>query len=166
MGKYRGLDTEPGWIQRRLKDLDRRLDELSAARRLVVATDFKQADLNSVNLTASFATYIPVTVTVPTGYTHAIVQVSVSAGSTVSGDLSAANWGNIGVQPVVAGFGGPALSQGKTGGGAMSINSSMSIKVAVSGSFQIYASAYASASGLVAGSGNVHLSATVLFIRE
>lgn len=167
MGKYRGLDTEPGWIQRRLIKLERDLAELAAARRLVVATDFRQADLDSTNLTSGWASYVTQTIPVPVGYTHAIVQMSVSAGSTVTGDLSASNWGNIGAQPIVAGVAGPALSQGKVGGGAMSIGSSMSVKVAVPGDdFQIWANAYAQASGLVAGSGNVHLSATVLFIRE
>ena len=168
MGKWRGLDLEPGWIQRRLTKLERDLAELAAARRLVVATDFKQTDLNSTDLTSAWTNYVVTPVNVPVGYNRAIVQVSASAGSTVSGDLSSANWGNIGVQPAVSGVSGPALSQGRSGGGAMSINSSLSAKITVTpgGVFNVWALAYAQASGLVAGSGNVHLSATVLFIRE
>jgi len=38
MGKYRGLDTEEGWIQRRFTALERGLAELAAARRLESAS--------------------------------------------------------------------------------------------------------------------------------
>lgn len=38
MGKFRGLDTEDGWIRRELTEIKRHIQELSAARRLERAT--------------------------------------------------------------------------------------------------------------------------------
>ncbi|WP_426243675.1 hypothetical protein [Nocardioides sp. LHG3406-4] len=129
-----------------------------------VRTAFKQVDLNSVDLAVGFTTYCATTVPVPDGYTRAIVQMATSAGTSLSG----VGAGNIGVQPVVAGNAGPGLSQGKTGGGAVSISSSMAIQVPVTGggTLALHALAYSNGDPKIAGSGNVHLSATVIFTRS
>lgn len=168
MGKYRGLDVEEGWQQRRFAAIERALAEQAPAPRLVIATDFRQADLPNVELTPAWTSYLTQTIQVPLGYTSAIVQLVVSSGTTISGDISSANNGNIGVQPWVAGFAGAGLSQGKIGGGAVSVMSAMAIRIAVTpgGTFTLWANAYTNGTGHVPNSGNVHLSATILFVRE
>ena len=38
MGKFRGLDSEPGWINRKFRDIERQLRELRAAKSLAAST--------------------------------------------------------------------------------------------------------------------------------
>lgn len=163
MGKYRGLDTEQGWIQRRFAALERALDEERAARRLVIATAQVQTDLNSMDLASGFTTYALTHVDVPVGYAYALIQASANVGTSLSGTTA----GNTGCQIVVAGNPGPSMSQGKTGGGAVSAATAMSIKIPVIPGigFDIWVSAYANGGPSTAGTGNVHLSATVIFTR-
>lgn len=165
MGRYRGLDAEEGWIQRRLAAIERTLTEQAAARRLVVATSFLQGDVNSTDLPTGFTEYLLSPFFVPAGYTSAIVNVFVSAGTTALG--AAADSANVGVQPRINGFGGPALSNGRSGPGALSVNSGFAKKVSVTGGLTVSLYAYsAGTAGLQVGSGNVHLSATAIFVRD
>jgi hypothetical protein len=163
MGLYRGLDTDEGWIQRRFAKLERDIVEGAAARRLVVATEFAQAS-QTVTFTSGFADYLSTNITVPEGYNVAIVQMFASAGTTFSGTGA----GNVGIQAVAGSIGGPAISQGKTGGGPSSVNAGLAAKVPVSFGtpLVVRVGAYANGDPRVAGSDNVHLSATAIFVRE
>lgn len=112
-----------------------------------------------MDLASSFTTYGVTNVEVPEGFTHAILHLFASA-TTFSGTGS----GNVGVQPWAAGSAGSAISQGKTGGGAVSVSSTFAVKFAVPGpvqgvsDFDVWLSAYANGNPRDAGSGNVHMS--------
>lgn len=169
MGLYRGLDTDEGWIQRKFAELDQTIAEVSAASRLVVATAASQLNDNSMDLTPVWVDYLTRTFDVPVGYNQAIVTAYVSAGTFFSGTGA----GNVGVSPKIGILAGPALAQGKTGGGAVSVTSAFATRIIVDGtfdpsmdgSFDVVLRAYANGDPQDAGSGNVHLSCTVMFVR-
>lgn len=167
MSGFRGLDDDEGWIRREIAKLRRELQEMSAARRLVIATAWAQNDSPDLNLTTGFTRYLDTPVTVPAGYTRAIVQMFASAGVTYDG----ASNGNIGIQARATGsagtVAGPALSNGKTGGGAISVNTGLATRVAVTPGtpLMLHTFAYADGATPVDLTGNVHLSATVIFTR-
>lgn len=165
MGKFRGLDGDEGWINRKLADLQRQITEQAGARRLVIATSFVQADLNSTDLPDdAYATdFLAGPVMVPEGFTFAVVTIFASAGTTFTGTGA----GNVGVRPWAGSVAGPAIATGKTGGGAISVNSTLATRIPVTpgGSFIIKANALANGNPRNAGSGNVHISASILFVR-
>lgn len=189
----RGIDTDLGWINRRFTKVEREIEGLRSERRGAATTigsggltiesggDLRildasgmvvfsaldgpirtvsaQNDLNSVNFTTSFADYCVTNITVPQGYTQAIVQLFTSAGVNLSSP------GNIYIRPVVGSVVGAALTNGETGG-FISISSGLAVKVPVTFGtpLVVKVGVYVDA-GAVSGSGNAHLSATVIFTR-
>lgn len=166
MGKYRGLDLEEGWIQRRFVALERALAEASAARRLGLQSEVRQVNLDPVALTDTWVNYGAVAVTPPDGYNVALVQMLATAGVSFGGG----GGGNVGVQPKAGGVSGIGQSQGGGGTGAgagCSITSGLAARLSVEPGvpFTIQTGAYANGPWL-AGTGNVRFSATIIYTRE
>lgn len=190
----RRTNTDPGWIGRRFRRIERELQELRSAKNLQAASvgaggvtvrdggDFQildadgnvvfsakdgpirtwwqQGDLPATTFPdGGWNEYLVAVIPVPLGYSTAIVQLFVSAGGTFTSS------GNVGVQPSVDGAGGPGLSNGISSG-PCSVNSSMAYSFDVAGRDSFNISAFAIRNGPVTtGSNNVHLSASVIFIR-
>lgn len=166
MGKYRGLDTDPGWIMRKLTELDRRLTELAAARRLGLQSEVRQVNVDPASLTDTWTDYGAVDVTPPDGYNVALVQMLATTGVSFSG----AGGGNVGVQPKAGSVSGIGQSQGGGGTGAgagCSVTGSLAARLSVTPGvpFSIRAAAYANGPW-VAGTGNVRFSVTIIYTRE
>ncbi len=125
-------------------------------------SDFAQVDINTLTFPdATWTEYAVQTIPVPIGFTRAFVNLFASAGGTFTG----ATGGNVGVQPVADGNGGPGLSNGTPAAGPCSVNSSAAFNLTALGD-TIRLSAYCQRSGAVtAGSNNVHLSASIIFLR-
>lgn len=166
MGKYRGLDTEEGWIVRKLTELDRRLTELSAARRLGLQSEVRQVAVEPASLTGAWTDYGAVDVVPPAGYNVALVQMTATTGVSFDGT----GGGNVGVQPKAGSAVGVGQSQGGGGSGAgagCSVTGSLAARLSVTPGvpFSLRAGAYANGPW-VAGSANVRFSATIIYTRE
>lgn len=169
MGKFRGLDGEEGWIQRRFVNIERDLTELAAARRLVTSSAWRQVITTTPFPDGNFYTdYNLQNVPVPTGFTFATVNVTVAAQVQCTGSGSF----NIGVQPRVAAGGGTAVINSRTGGGIMSAVGTLAYQTPVipGSTFAIVGSVYFQSYGgvatQVAGQSNTQLSATIIFSRN
>lgn len=105
MGKFRGVDADPGWIAREFKDIRRLLRELSAAKR-IPGTTFPDGVIPAtalasptapgfVNLTATnFPVATSVTylisdvVAVPRGFTSCVINLTGRVAAPGSGSLA------------------------------------------------------------------------------
>lgn len=168
MGKYRGLDTEEGWIQRRFTALERSLAEMSAARRLGLVSEVVQVNLDPLALTTGWTDYGATNVTPPDGYNVALVQMIATAGVSFPG--TPGTGGNVGVQPKAGIVSGIGQSQGGGGSGAgagCSVPGSLAARLSVTPGvpFTLRAAAYANG-GWTPGTGNVRFSATIVYTRE
>lgn len=168
MSRFRGLDTEEGWITRRFVALERALAELAAARRLGLQSEVRQVSVDPAGITASYTEFGAVNVTPPDGYNVALVQMIATAGVSVGNNIG----GNIGVQPRAGSVFGIAQSDGwpgnGTGGGAgRSVSVGLAAKLAVTPgvAFSLRAAAYCDAA-YTANTGNVRFSATIIYTRE
>lgn len=168
MGKYRGLDTEEGWVRRELTEIKRALAELAAARRLGLQSEVRQVNLDPLGLTSSWTAYGHTNVTPPDGYNVALVQMLATAGVSWANNTG----GNVGVQPVAGGVAGIGQSDGRAangigGGAGLSVTTSLAARLSVTPGvpFQIYVNAYAN-DGYTAGTGNARFSATIIYTRE
>lgn len=168
MGKFRGLDEDEGWIRRALADLQRQIAEQAAARRLGLQSDVKQYNLDPATLPASWGDMGNlVSVTPPDGYNVALVQMVATAGASYPDNVGC----NIGVQPRAGGVNGIGQSTSRpsnsVGFPAISITAGGAFKLAVTPGvpFILGANAYATA-GYNANTGNVRLSATIIYTRE
>lgn len=168
MGKYRGLDTEEGWIRRELTELRRAVAEQAAARRLGLQSEVRQVNVDPAGLTNAYTEFGAVSVTPPSGYNVALVQMIATAGVSVGNNVG----GNIGVQPRAGSVFGIAQSDGwpsnGTGGGAgRSVTIGLAAKLSVTPgvAFSLRAAAYCDAA-YNANTGNVRFSATIIYTRE
>jgi hypothetical protein len=167
-GKYRGLDLDEGWQQRRFAALEKELAELRAARKFGLRSEVVQVNIENFNLTNAFTDYGATNVTPPEGYNVALVQMLATAGVSFPG--TAGTGGNVGVQPKAGGAAGIGQSQGGGGTGAgagCSVTGSLAARLSVTPGvpFSIRAAAYANGSP-TALTGNVRFSATIIYTRE
>jgi hypothetical protein len=128
-----------------------------------------QDDANGPGLTGSWTTHLLNTIAVPDGFTGAVVNVFCSTGATFTSGGTATCY--VGAQPVITGASGPAISNGAIipavgGTTACSVTSAFTAVITVTpgGSFQVAMEAYA-VGPFTSGSDNVHLSASVIFVR-
>jgi hypothetical protein len=168
MGKFRGLDTDEGWIRRELSELRRMVTEQAAARRLGLQSQTVQVSLDPLALTTAYTDYGATNVTPPAGYNVALVQMFATAGVSFPG--TAGTGGNVGVQPKAGAVSGIGQSQGGGAPGAgagCSAYASLAARLSVTPGvpFALRAAAYANGSW-VAGTGNVRFSATIIWTRE
>jgi hypothetical protein len=168
MGRFRGLDLEEGWIQRRFNELERALGELRAARKFGLLSEVLQVNLEPVALTTVYTEYGHTDVTPPEGYNVALVQMIATAGVSFPG--TAGTGGNVGVQPRAGDVLGVAQSQGGGAPGAgagCSVPGSLAARLSVTPGvpFTLRAAAYANGSW-TPGTGNVRFSATIIYTRE
>lgn len=169
MGKFRGLDDEEGWIQRRFAALDRALQELAAARRLGLQSEVRQFTLDpaAIDTSNTWTTIATVPVTPPDGYNVALVQMVATAG--VSWPLNVG--GNVSVLPRVGSTTGIGQSQGGAGdnghGAGCSVTGSLAARIAVTPGVPFNLSVLATSTpGWTPNTGNVRFSATILYTRE
>lgn len=168
MGKYRGLDTEEGWIRRELAEIKRELAEQAAARRLGLVSEVRQVDVTPAALTNAYAEYGITAVTPPIGYNVALVQMFAIASASYPNNVGA----NIGVQPRAGSVFGNAASNSRPGnavggGPALAITTGLAAKLIVVGGvpFNLRAAAYTDGA-YDAGTANVRFSATIIYTRE
>lgn len=154
-------------LEQRFRALEQKVSDLLTAnlRRQPVESTVVEASISSIELPADVFTEvldIRRTVTPPDGYSRALVSLSVDAGTT----FTAA--GNVGVQPLVAMSGGRGRSNGVPGPSPVSVGSFMARRLFYLdqvGDFDLRLFAYATGAGRVADTGNVGLSALILFLR-
>lgn len=159
MGKYRGLDTDEGWIRRELAAVKRDLTEQAAARRLVFQSAVAQGSTALAALPATWTSYLPQTVTPPAGYLYATVLVR--AGVTVT-TPPASGITTVHVRPVVAGTVGPEQAHGIGPAGGSPAWSALCARFALTGPFTLALSAYGE--GTAAGV-TVQLDAAITYTR-
>lgn len=167
-GRFRGLDTEEGWIRRKFAELERMIVEQASARRLGLKSDMIQVNLDPLALTTAWTDYGTTLVTPPEGYNVAIVSMLATAGVSFPG--TAGTGGNVGVQPKAGPVSGIGQSQGGGAPGAgagCSVTGSLAARFAVTPGvpFTLRAGAYANGSW-TPGTGNVRFSATIIYTRE
>lgn len=174
-----GMPPRPDDTERRVRELERQVAQMQGS--LVQATNAANAwqgrvvglqdGVNGPGLTGSWTPYLINTITVPDGFTGAVVTVCCSTGITFTS--GGGSYGYVGAQPAITGTSGPAISNGviiPSAGGttACSVTSTFTAVISVTpgGTFQVAAGAYASGTAaIVSGSDNVHLSASVIFTR-
>ena len=187
MGKYRGLDIDPGWITRKLADLDRRINEQAAARRLgpnseaiqaqlgvtpltpsdIIQARVVQVDLDPQVLTATWTNYGTASLSSPPLFTMATIHVVATCGVSWPDNVG----GEVGIQAVVASTLGEQQYNGRApgvgGGAALSVTSSLAVRLPVVEGvpFNLKVRAYAD-TGYTAGTGNVRYSATIIYTQE
>lgn len=123
-----------------------------------------QIDDDSLTLPVdgTWHTYLVTNIPIPDGYTKAQVMVFASAGRTLSGATS----GNVGAAALSIAQNGPFISNGVNNGGPVSASSYLSSYVSdLSGGLLVGMQAQSTGGTTAAGSDNIHLSATALFIR-
>lgn len=159
MGKFRGLDTDEGWIRRELAGIKRDQTEQAAARRLVVATTNVQGSAPVATLPATWTSYLTQTVTPPAGYLFATVLVHAGVTFTTP---PAAGTTTVHVRPVVAGAVGPEQTVRLDPTGGSPVWSALAARLALSGPFTLALSAYAegTAAGVL-----VQLDAVITYTR-
>jgi hypothetical protein len=154
-------------LEQRFRKIERGQSELVSAtlRRQPIKADSLQVDVNSTTLpSGAFGRRDGGLVPIPEGYTRALVTMYCSAGVT----FSVASGGNsVGVQPVCNNSGGPAVSTGTSGANALSVvsNGAFSLEDLTPGGTINLQVEVATVGTVVAGSGNYHISASVLFLR-
>lgn len=110
---------------------------------------------------SSMATRITKTIAVPAGFTTALVMAVSTAGlsANASGSFSA-------VRTVINGSVGDTITSQAGANIAMSVNSAQSaILTGLSGSFDVATQSSGTTGGVVAGSGNARIAASVVFLR-
>jgi hypothetical protein len=154
-------------LEQRFRNLERGQSELVSAtlRRQPIKTASAQVDVDNLTPAASLWVFMPgALVTIPDGYTRALVTMFCSAGVT----FSVASGGNsVGVQPACSGHTGPAISTGTSGANALSVvsNAAFSLEDLVPGNTLSLDCYVARVGTITTGSGNYHISASVLFLR-
>lgn len=168
MGKYRGLDLDEGWVQRRFVELEREIAELRAAKKFSLISEVRQVNVDPAALTNSYIEYGSINVTPPGGYNVALVQMLATAGVSWANNTG----GNVGVQPRAGSVFGIAQADGRAangigGGAGLSVTTSLAARLTVVPGvpFALRAAAYADP-GYNANTGNVRFSATIIYTRE
>lgn len=118
--------------------------------------------LDSPGLTSSWAEYLTYTVPIPSGFTSCMISLFTSTGATaaVGGTI------NVGTRPVANGgaLAGPGLATGSATSSPVSVTSAWTWSGPVGTSLTIGVQAFLQGA-ITAGTDNVHLSGTVLFLR-
>jgi hypothetical protein len=129
-----------------------------------VTADVVQWDDNSLNVATSWTTYGAANLTVPTGYTRAMVSCFVSAGET----FNTGSGGIISVAAKINSVTGAGISNQVPSNAACSAGAFLTVDLTgLSAGASIPCRCLATRTGGVAsGTGNIHISASAIFLRS
>ena len=126
-----------------------------------VAVATTDGTVASLTQTSTETTYITQTITVPSGFTQALVMATCTSGLTAGASASV-----IESRPVINGVQGERIASTAPAGDGMSSSSTFATVITgLSGSFTVQGTSRGTTGNVVANSGNCRVSAMALFLR-